>query len=101
MKKKYLLITIINHLICVTTLLLIYSSAVENTQAISDPLPFLGPIYYGDVSVLKVFDHELPLWRLQANSDEDGNDITRHYDGSSTNDDSSSYRYECTYRDRL
>ncbi len=94
MKKKYLLITIINHLICVTTLLLIYSSAVENTQAISDPLPFLGPIYYGDVSVLKVFDHELPLWRLQANSDEDGNDITRHYDGSSTNDDSSSYGYD-------
>lgn len=94
MKKKHLLITIISQLICTTTLLLIYSTNVENAQAVNEPLPFLGPIYYGDVTVLKVFDHELPLWRLQVNGDEDGNDITRHYDGSSTNDDDSSYGYD-------
>jgi murein DD-endopeptidase MepM/ murein hydrolase activator NlpD len=37
----------------------------------------LGPIYYGQEAILNVFDHELPLFRLTK----DGNNDVRHYNG--------------------
>lgn len=44
------------------------------------PNQFLGAIFYGDESILHVFDHELPLFN-NSEGDEDQNTFTRHYNG--------------------
>jgi hypothetical protein len=66
--------------------------ASEMRQAI--PTPFLGAIYYGSENILKVFDHDLPLFNTDPNVDEDQNTYTMHYDGSIELNDASIYGYD-------
>ena len=78
MNKKYITLTFVNYLICLSIIIWIFFSKVaRDAQAYQNPATFLGPIYYGEETILKVFDHKLPLFQ----PNDDGNSDTMHYDG--------------------
>lgn len=45
------------------------------------PLPFLGPIYYGQEVVLNVFDHNMPCASVSACSEDPENFFVLHHNG--------------------
>lgn len=92
MKRKHVVATALNHFFCLLIILSVYFLRTDNAQADDPPVPFLGPIYYGDVSVLKVFDHRYPLW--ESVFGDDGNSQTMHYDGSIPDDETGPYGYD-------
>lgn len=89
MSKKQLIFTILNYLACLTVVIgLSLTTPKNNVKAYTPPDPFLGPIYYGEETILKVFDHRYPLFG------EDNYDLTVHYDGSETGDNNGYYGYD-------
>lgn len=89
MSKKQLIFTILNYLICsIMMISVLLSTPKNNVQAFTPPDPFLGPVYYGEEIILKVFDHRYPLFG------EDNYDFTVHYDGSETGDNNGYYGYD-------
>ncbi len=89
MSKNQMIITISNCLACIIVMVSVILVTNKNSvQAYQPPAPFLGPIYYGEKIILKVFDHRYPLFG------EDFFDSTMHYDGSESNDDSGYYGYD-------
>lgn len=81
MQKGFSFLTIANFVVCLLFLSVIFfkrSDAQANVN-INLPNPFLGHIYYGSTNVLKVFDHEYPLFNTPYG---EGANQVRHYDGS-------------------
>lgn len=92
MNNKKIIITIFIHSICFVLLGQLNKSINKYTQAMQSefiPEPFLGSVYYGQKSILKVFDHNLPLFPPL----EDGNSFVTHYDGIEYSN-SSEYGYD-------
>lgn len=82
MKNKRVVFTIFIQTFCWTIIGLTgFAYFQKPLQAFQPPDAFLGPIFYGEEVVLRVFDHQYPLWDIDPESDEDGNSFTMHYDG--------------------
>lgn len=81
MSKKSLIFTVIIQMVCWSCIGWVLVGGQSSIQASPlyqiPPTPFLGPIYYGQKSIVFVFDHQYPLF----NGDGDANDWVRHYDG--------------------
>lgn len=89
MNKKQIVATMINLIsFLVVTIWLTWATPAQASESLQSPPPFLGPIYYGQKSIMKVFDHQLPIYS------EDGNVFTLHYNGTPSYDDSGPYGYD-------
>jgi murein DD-endopeptidase MepM/ murein hydrolase activator NlpD len=91
MNKNQTYITLLNCLICATVMIGVFLTPDKNrVQAYQPPATFLGPVYYGEVLILNVFDHDLPLF----STTDDGNTYTMHYDGTQYPEGTPYYGYD-------
>ncbi|MBE2222015.1 MAG: DNRLRE domain-containing protein [Anaerolineae bacterium] len=90
MKNKKVVFTLIIQVFCWTIIGSIgFAYFQRPVQAYQLTDAFLGPIFYDQEVVLKVFDHEYPLWESEYG--DDGNSFTTHYDGVVRNEDRYGY----------
>lgn len=89
MTKKMISFTVINCCVCLSIIIWILTAKTGNiVQAYQPPLAFLGLLYYGSTTTLKVFDHQYPLFNG------DGNTWTMHYDGTTCTENCGYYGYD-------
>lgn len=83
MNNKLTLFTVGNLLLLVLTVIFFEPLQLAKAQQNIVPTPFLGPIFYDEVRVMKIFDHEYPFFLPTP----DPFGFTRHYDGTIHPDD--------------